>query len=100
MGNNYAETSVDKGRGTHAESARASADEDNGDRAQTQAERGCSVSAVIKTGRDAGRRSREEKDVKLFDETKAAKPDPLKHAAVLVPVKAKPCGWPRRRGQP
>jgi hypothetical protein len=29
--------------------------------------------------------------VKLFDETEASKPDPLKRAAVLVPVKAKPC---------
>jgi hypothetical protein len=38
--------------------------------------------------------------VKLCAVTEACKPDPLKRAAVLVPVKAKPCGWPRRRGQP
>src|SRR6202040_2231121 len=30
----------------------------------------------------------------------ASSPEPLKHAAVLGPVKAKPFGWPRRRGQP
>jgi hypothetical protein len=30
----------------------------------------------------------------------ASSPDPLEHAAVLGPVKAKPFGWPRRRGQP
>jgi hypothetical protein len=62
-------------------------------------ERGCGVSAGIKAGRDARRRSREERGVKLFDE-EASKPDPLKHAAVLAPVKAKPFGWPRRDGQP
>jgi hypothetical protein len=28
--------------------------------------------------------------VKLFDETEASKPDPLKCAAVLAPVKTKP----------
>src|ERR1700730_12876360 len=30
----------------------------------------------------------------------ASRPEPLTHAAVLGPVKAKPFGWPRRRGQP
>src|SRR5258708_5096439 len=30
----------------------------------------------------------------------ASSPDPIERAAVLGPVKAKPCGWPRRRGQP
>jgi hypothetical protein len=30
----------------------------------------------------------------------ASSPDPIQPAAVLGPVKAKPCGWPRRRGQP
>jgi hypothetical protein len=38
--------------------------------------------------------------VKLFDETEASKPDPLKRTAVLGPIKAEPFGWPRRRGQP
>jgi hypothetical protein len=41
-----------------------------------------------------------EEGVKLLDETEASKPDPLKCAAVLVPIKAKPYGWPRRGGQP
>jgi hypothetical protein len=27
-------------------------------------------------------------------------PDPVEDATVLGPIKAKPCGWPRRRGQP
>jgi hypothetical protein len=53
----YAEPSVDEGRGTHAEDARGPADKDNGDRAEAQGERGCGVSAGIKAGRDAGRRS-------------------------------------------
>ena len=26
----------------------------------------------------------------------ASSPDPVKHAAVLGPIKAKPCGWPRK----
>jgi hypothetical protein len=30
----------------------------------------------------------------------ASSPDPIERAAVLGPVKAKPFGWPRRRGQP
>jgi hypothetical protein len=55
---------VDEGRGTHAEDARARANEDNGDRAQAQAERGCGVSAGIKARRDAGSRSREERGVR------------------------------------
>jgi hypothetical protein len=55
-----ADSSVDKGRGPHAEDARTRADEDNRDRAQAQAERGCGVSAGIKAGRDVGRMSREE----------------------------------------
>jgi hypothetical protein len=42
-----------------AEDARARADEDNRDRAQAKAKRGCCVSAGIKAGRDA-RRSEEE----------------------------------------
>jgi hypothetical protein len=68
MGNNdgeedNAEPSVDKGRAAHAEDARGPADEDNGDRAQAQAERGGGVSAGIKAGRDAGRRSREGRGV-------------------------------------
>jgi hypothetical protein len=54
---------VDEGRAAHAENARARADEDDCDRAQAQAERGCGVSAGIKAGRDAGRRSREERGV-------------------------------------
>jgi hypothetical protein len=82
------ESSMDEGRGAHAEDARGPADEDNCDRAQAQAERGCGVSGGIKAGRDAGRRSREERGMKLFDETEASKPDPLKRPAVLVPVKA------------
>jgi hypothetical protein len=49
-----------KGRGPHAEDARARADEDNRDRAQAQAERGCGVSAGVKAGRDVGRSTREE----------------------------------------
>jgi hypothetical protein len=32
--------------------------------------------------------------------TAASSPDPVKHAAVLGPIKAKPCGWPRKGGQP
>jgi hypothetical protein len=51
-------------RGAHAGESRARADEDNGDRAEAQAERGCGVSAGIKAGRDAGRRSRGEEGVK------------------------------------
>jgi hypothetical protein len=51
-------------QGTYAENARARADEDNGDRAKAEAKRGCGVSAGIKAGRDAGRRSREEEGVK------------------------------------
>ena len=62
-----ADSSVDKGRAPHAEDARARADEDNRDRAQAQAERGCGVSAGIKAGRDAGRRSREEEYVMARD---------------------------------
>jgi hypothetical protein len=58
-----AEPAMDEGRAAHAEDARARADEDNGDRAQAQAKRGCGVSAGIKAGRDAGRRSREERGV-------------------------------------
>jgi hypothetical protein len=50
--------------------------------------------AGIKASRNAGRRSREEEGVNLFDATEASKPDPLKRAAVLVPVNAKPFGWP------
>ena len=34
------------------------------------------------------------------DVVSASGPDPIKGAAVLGPIKAKPCGWPRRRGQP
>jgi hypothetical protein len=65
MGNNDGEednanSSVDKGRDPHAEDARARADEDNRDSTQAQAERGCGVSAGIKAGRDAGRRSEKE----------------------------------------
>jgi hypothetical protein len=30
----------------------------------------------------------------------ACSPDPIEHATVLGPIKAEPCGWPRRRGQP
>jgi len=26
----------------------------------------------------------------------ATSPDPIKHATVLGPIKAKPCGWPRK----
>jgi hypothetical protein len=70
MGNNDGEegfeaSAVDEGRGAHAEDAGARADEDNCDRAQPQAERGCGVSAGIKAGRDAGRRSRQERGVNL-----------------------------------
>jgi hypothetical protein len=43
---------------------RARADKDDRDRAQAQAERGCGLSAGIKAGRDARRRSREEEGVK------------------------------------
>jgi hypothetical protein len=60
-----AEPSVDKGRAAHAEVARARTDEDNGDRAEAQAEHGCVVSAGIKADRDAGRRSGEEEGVKV-----------------------------------
>jgi hypothetical protein len=56
-------SSVDEGRGAHAEDACTRADEDNCDRAEAQAERGCGVSAGIITGRDTGRRSREEECV-------------------------------------
>jgi hypothetical protein len=51
------EPAVDEGRGAHAEDARAREDEDNGDRAEVKAERGCGVSAGIKAGRDVGWRS-------------------------------------------
>ena len=30
----------------------------------------------------------------------ASSPDPVENATVLGPIKAKPFGWPRRRGQP
>jgi hypothetical protein len=59
-----AEPSVDEGRAAHAEDARGPADEDNGDRAQAQAERGRGVSTGIKAGCDAGRRSAEEESVR------------------------------------
>ena len=35
-----------------------------------------------------------------YDVAHAASPDPIEDATVLGPIKAKPCGWPRRRGQP
>ena len=59
-----AEPSVDEGRGAHAQGARARQDEDDGDRAEAQTERSCCVSACIKAGRGAGRRSKEERGVK------------------------------------
>jgi hypothetical protein len=58
-----AEPSVDEGRAAHAEDARARADEDNGDRAQAQAERGCDATQGISSWCDAGWRSREEEGV-------------------------------------
>jgi hypothetical protein len=82
---------VDERRGADAEDARARADEDS-DRAQTQAERGCGASAGIKAGRDAGRRSRgsrEEGGVKLFDETEASSP---------IRSNVPPCSSPSRPG--
>jgi len=36
----------------------------------------------------------------LYDVVSASSPDPVEDATVLGPIKAKPCGWPRRRGQP
>jgi hypothetical protein len=59
-----ADPSVDKGRGPHAEDARAPEDKNDCDRAEAEAERGCGVSAGVKAGRDVGRRSREERGVK------------------------------------
>ena len=50
---------VDEGGGAHAQGARAREDEDDGDRRQGQTERGCRVSAGIKAGGGAGRRSKE-----------------------------------------
>jgi hypothetical protein len=35
-----------------------------------------------------------------YDVVSASSPDPVEDATVLGPIKAKPCGWPRRRGQP
>jgi hypothetical protein len=55
---------VDDGRCPHVEDARAREDENNGDRAQTQAERGSDVSASNETWGDAGGRSREEDRVR------------------------------------
>src|SRR5258707_11238082 len=46
-------------------------------------------------GRPAGRQSPARAQIPA-----ASSPDPIERAAVLGPVKAKPCGWPRRRGQP
>jgi hypothetical protein len=57
-----ADPSVDEGRGTHAEVAHAREDED-GNCAKAGAERRCDVWSGVKTGRDAGGRSKEERDV-------------------------------------
>ena len=35
-----------------------------------------------------------------YDVASASSPDPIKDATVLGPIKAKPFGWPRRRGHP
>jgi hypothetical protein len=35
-----------------------------------------------------------------YDVVSASSPDPVEDATVLGPIKAKPFGWPRRRGQP
>jgi len=35
-----------------------------------------------------------------YDVVSASSPDPVEDATVLGPIKAKPCGWPRRRGHP
>src|ERR1700733_15075651 len=35
-----------------------------------------------------------------YDVVSASSPNPVEDATVLGPIKAKPCGWPRRRGQP
>src|SRR6202051_3832221 len=35
-----------------------------------------------------------------YDVVSASSPDPVEDATVLGPIKAKPSGWPRRRGQP
>jgi hypothetical protein len=51
---------VDEGRRADAKDARAREDKDDGDRAKTEAERACDVSAGVKAGRRAGRTSKEE----------------------------------------
>jgi len=58
------ELSVDEGRCADAKDARAREDKDDGDRAKTEAERACDVSAGVKTGRDVERTPQEEKGVK------------------------------------
>lgn len=55
----YENPTVDEGRCPRVEDARAREDEDNGDRAQAQADLVCNVSAGIKTRRDTGDGSKE-----------------------------------------
>jgi hypothetical protein len=39
----------------------------------------------------------ESRRIEFADDTASAcSPDPIEHAAVLGPIKAKPFGWPRR----
>jgi hypothetical protein len=35
-----------------------------------------------------------------YNVVSASSRDPVEDAIVLGPIKAKPCGWPRRRGHP
>jgi hypothetical protein len=53
------EPAVDEGRAAHVEGARAGADEDDGDRAEIKAKRGCDATQSISSWCDTGRRSRE-----------------------------------------
>ena len=54
---------VDEGRRADSESARARESEDDCDRAEAQAERGCDATQGIDSWCDTGRRSREERSV-------------------------------------
>jgi hypothetical protein len=56
----------------------------------------CSNRAAVTSGVDL----RQNRRVEFGEVVSADSPDPIEDAAVLGPIKAKPFGWPRSRGQP
>ena len=61
---------------------------------------GCSSNAGSKAVTSAVNFTQNQRFEFPYDGASAASPDPIEDATVLGPIKAKPCGWPRRRGQP